>query len=279
MEIANVEMAAIWDGEGGDEWTEKADRYEATDRWLARRFEADVAIEPTDHVLDIGCGTGKSTRDAARRATSGSVLGVDLSSRMLDEARRRSAEEGLTNVEFLHADAQIHRFESSTYDLAISVFGAMFFADPVAAFANIGRGLRPDGRIGLLVWQRFEHNEWLTEIFDALAAGRNLPTPQAGSPGPFGLADPDALTEILHDAGFVDEVVTSLTEPVVLGADADDAWAFVSEMGFVRGLTDGLDDETKTHAMRNLRSRINAHETHDGVLFSSAAWLVRARKG
>lgn len=277
--IANVEMAAIWDGEEGDEWTENADRYDATDRWIGRRFEAEVPIEPTDRVLDIGCGTGKSTRDAARRASSGSVLGVDLSSRMLDDARRRSVEEELTNVEFLQADAQVHHFESNTYDLAISVFGAMFFADPVAAFANIGRSLRPEGRIAFLAWQRFEDNEWLSEIFDALAAGRDLPTPPAGSPGPFGLADPSAVTEILHDAGFVDDLVTSLTEPMWVGGDADGAWAFVSEMGLVRGLTDGLDHETKTRAMGNLRHTIDAHETRDGVLFSSAAWLITARQG
>ena len=130
------------------------------------------------------------------------MLGVDLSSRMLDDARRRSAHEGLTNVEFLRADAQVHPFEPGAYDLAISVFGAMFFADPVAAFANIGRSLRPGGRIAFLAWQRFEDNEWLTAIFDALAAGRDLPTPQPGSPGPFGLADPDAVTTILRDAGL-----------------------------------------------------------------------------
>ena len=179
-------------------------------------------------------------------ASSGSVLGVDLSSRMLDDARRRSAEEGLTNVDFLQADAQVHPFEESTYDLAISEFGAMFFADPVEAFANIGRGLRHDGRIVLLAWQRFEDNEWLTAIFDACAAGRDLPTPQAGTPGPFGLADPDAITVIVRDAGFTDDELTSVTEPMWVGADAEEAWTFVSAMGLVRGLTDGLDHETTT---------------------------------
>lgn len=277
--IANVEMAATWDGEEGDDWTENADRYDATGRWIEKRFHAEVAIEPSDRILDIGCGTGKSTRDAARRASSGSVLGVDLSSRMLDDARRRSAQEGLTNVDFLQGDAQVHPFEESTYDLAISEFGAMFFADPVAAFANVGRGLRPEGRIALLVWQRFEDNEWLTVIFDALAAGRDLPTPQAGSPGPFGLADPDAVTAIVRGAGFADEQLTSVTEPMWVGADAEEAWTFVSEMGLVRGLTDGLDHETTTRAMKSLRHSIDAHETHDGVLFGSAAWLITARKG
>ena len=120
----------------------------------------------------------------------------------------------------------------------------MFFADPVAAFANIRRSLRPGGRIAFLVvaavrGQRVAHRR----IFDALAAGRDLPTPPAGSPGPFGLADPEAVTTMLRDAGFVDEQLTSITEPMWVGANADDAWRFVTEMGFVRGLTDGLDDE------------------------------------
>lgn len=76
-----------------------AERYDATDLWISARFEAEVDIAETDHVLDVGCGTGKSTRGAARRASSGSVLGIDLSSRMLDHARRQSDDEGLTNIQ------------------------------------------------------------------------------------------------------------------------------------------------------------------------------------
>ena len=209
----------------------------------------EVAIAPTDRILDIGCGTGNSTRRAARRASSGSVLGVDLSSRMLDEARRRSADEGLTNVEYLQADAQVHQFEPEVHDLAISSFGVMFFNDPLAAFTNIGRGLRPGGRIAMLAWQRFDDNEWLTTIWDALAAGRDLPRPAPGSPGPFGLADPETVTPMLGDAGFVKARMASWTEPVWMGADANDAWTFVSGLGVVRGLTGGLDDDTRSRAM------------------------------
>ena len=94
-------------------------------------------------MLDVGCGTGQTTRDAARAASAGSALGVDLSSRMLDYARHRAAEEGVTNVTFAQADAQIHPFEPGAYDVAISRTAAMFFGDHVAAFRNIGRALRP----------------------------------------------------------------------------------------------------------------------------------------
>ena len=276
--IANVEMAEVWDGEEADEWIANADRYDATDRWINERFEAETVIEARDRVLDIGCGTGKSSRDAARRAPGGAVLGVDLSSRMLDDARRRSVEEGLPNLEFLHADAQVHAFEPGAFDVVISVFGAMFFADPLAAFANIRCSLRPGGRIAFLSWQAFEHNDWLTTIFDALAAGRDLPTPVPGEPGPFGLADAEAVSTLLRDAGFVDGQLTSISAPMWLGASLQEAWSFVAEMGIVRGLSGGLDDATRAAAMAELRSRIAARETAEGVTLDSAAWLITARQ-
>jgi SAM-dependent methyltransferase len=276
--IANIELAEVWDGDEADEWIANADRYDATDRWINERFEAETVIEAGDRVLDVGCGTGRSSRDAARRAHAGSVLGVDLSSRMLDDARRRSADEGLSNVAFLQADAQVHPFEPGSFDVAISVFGAMFFADPLAAFANIRRGLRPGGRIAFLAWQRFEHNEWLTTIFDALAVGRDLPAPPAGTPGPFGLAEAENVTALLREAGFRDGHMTSISAPMWLGGSADDAWAFVAEMGLVRGLTDGLDDASRDQALAELCRRIRARETADGVLLGSASWLITARQ-
>ena len=275
--VANVEMAQMWDGEA-DEWIANADRYDSTDRFINARFEAEVPIGRHDRVLDIGCGTGKSSRDAARRAQQGWVLGVDLSAKMLDDACRRSADEGVTNVEFLCADAQVHPFEPDSFDVAISAFGAMFFADPVAAFANIRRSLRPTGRIAFLAWQGFEHNEWLTTIFDALAAGRDLPAPSAGEPGPFGLADPDTVITLLRDAGLADGQVAAISEPMWLGASAEEAWTFVADMGLVRGLTDGLDEDARLSAMAELRRRIEHRATPEGVLLESAAWLITARR-
>lgn len=276
--IANVEMAALWDGEEGDDWTDNADRYDATGQFIVPRWEAEVAIHPTDRVLDVGCGTGSLTRDAARRAHAGTVLGVDLSARMLEEARRRSRLDGLTNIEFHQADAQVHAFEPGVNDLVISVFGAMFFNDPTAAFVNIVRSMRPGGRLASLSWQPFERNEWLTVMFDALADGRDLPTPPSGAPGPFGLADSDSVEGILHAAGLVDVQMISVEEPMWFGHDPDDAWEYVSGMGIVKGLTQSLDDEARKTALARLRKIVDAHETDDGVLMGSAAWIASARK-
>jgi SAM-dependent methyltransferase len=111
-------------------------------------------------VLDIGCGTGQATRDAARAAEPGHALGVDLSARMIELARRLAASQDIGNVSFEQADAQIYPFPAGSFDVAISRTGTMFFGDPAAAFANIGRALRPGGRLVMLVWQGPGPNEW-----------------------------------------------------------------------------------------------------------------------
>ena len=278
MTIANVEMAAAWDGDEGEHWAAQADRYEATGPRYGEALLRAAAVRPADTILDIGCGTGRSTLELARMAPSGSVLGVDLSTKMLARARTVAAREGLTNVTFEQADAQVHPFPEGAFDVAVSSFGAMFFADPVAAFANICRSLRPGGRLAVLAWRDFADNEWIMAIRDALAVGRTFPMPAAGAPGPFGLADPVQTDGILAAAGFGDIRIEAVEEPIYLGTDADDAFSFVSTLGMTRGLTHDLDDAGRTAAMDALHAALRAHETSDGVLFRGSAWLVRATR-
>src|SRR5262245_30833085 len=121
---------------------------------------------------------------------------------MLEHARARAAADGITNVTFLQTDAQVEPFEPASRDLVISSYGAMFFADPTAAFANVGHALRPGGRLAVLTWRRFEENAWLTTIRGIAAQGRELPNPPVGMPGPFGLADRDETAATLDAAGY-----------------------------------------------------------------------------
>lgn len=277
--VANVEMAAAWDGDEGDDWTEYADRYEASGRYIGPHLELGALVASTSRVLDIGCGTGRTTLEAARLASSGVAVGVDLSSKMLAYARARARAEGVDNADFLRADAQVHPFELAAFDVAISLFGGMFFKDAVAAFTNVHRALAPGGRLALLAWRPLEENEWLLTMRAALSLGRNLPAPSTGAPGPFGLADPDQVRNILDRAGFVEVDLRRVDEPLFLGRDADDAWTFaVRGMGIVRGLTGGLSAGDKQMALDNLRQAFERAETPAGVLVQSAAWLVTARR-
>ena len=186
---------------------------------------------------------------------------------MLDRAREQARAEGLVNVRFERVDAQVHPFPSDTFHVAVSCFGAMFFADPINAFANIARSLRPDGRLGLLAWRELAANEWLVAIRTALAAGRDLAVPPAGLPGPFGLADARRVDEVLSRAGFADIHLDPVDAPMRFGIDVDDAFAFVSTLGIVRGLLHDLEADTARAALDALRLTLAEHETADGVTF------------
>jgi SAM-dependent methyltransferase len=276
--IANVEQAAAWDGSEGEHWTAHADRYDRAGGRTWQRFLDTQPVAADDDVLDVGCGTGRSTRDAGRAASSGSVLGVDLSAPMLELARTRTGAEGLTNVTFEQADAQVHPFDEQSVDVAISSFGAMFFNDAVAAFTNIGRAVRPGGRLAVLAWRELARNEWLMAFRAALAVGRTLPSPPVDAPGPFGLADPAHVREVFGSAGFSAVGFTEIDEPIEFGADADDAWGFVRGIGIVEGLTQNLDERDKKRALDRLRAAVAAHDTGHGVLFDSSAWLITAQR-
>jgi SAM-dependent methyltransferase len=273
----NADMAAAWDGDEGEHWAANAERYEeGPQRFSAALFGA-LDLHDRSAVVDVGCGNGSLSLDIARVARSGSVLGVDLSSRMLDRARANAAAEGLDHVRFERTDAQVHPFEAGAYDLVVSSFGVMFFADPVAAFENLRRALAPNAAVAMLAWRDLERNEWLMKIRAALAVGRDLPVPPPDAPSPFSLADRDRTTGYLTAAGYTDVELTSLDEPMHIGSDAADAYAFVSRFGVTRGLTEDLDEATRKKALDRLRQTFEEHDSADGVHFAGSAWLITAR--
>lgn len=274
IDPSNAEQLRAWDGDEGAYWAEHAARFDRSIAPYHRRLLAAAAIARSDRVLDIGCGTGQTTRDAARAATDGSALGVDLSARMLEVARRRAGAEGVANVSFEQADAQIHPFPTATFDVAISRTGAMFFGDPTVAFTNIATSLVPGGRLVLVAWQPLAANEWIREISRALAAGRDLPAPPPDAPGPFSLSDPERVRSLLTASRFRHVELEATTAAMWFGSDAADAHRFV--LGLMGWRLDGLDEAGRARASDELHAAMAAHQTPDGVRFGSAAWTITA---
>ena len=300
---ANAEALRSWDGEGGAFWVEHDEIFDSS---VARYDPALLAaLGPADRVLDVGCGTGSITRAAARRARC--AVGIDLSSAMLGLAVRRAAVEGLENVRFVHGDAQIHEFAPGSFDIAVSRTGVMFFGDPVAAFANIGRALRAGGRLAALVWQPLAVNEWMAALMGTLngAAPRPAAGPLAGDgaagrvagpagrgavagpladgaaarspeapPGPFSLGDPAHIRSVLSAAGFAGIDVTGVCEPISFGPDPERAYRFFAGLGPVRAALDGPDPSVAAR----LRALVDAHTGPEGVQFGSAMWLITAHR-
>jgi SAM-dependent methyltransferase len=274
VDPSNEAAALAWDGQEGAFWAANADRFDRSIAGYHDRLLLAAAPRPADRVLDLGCGTGQTTRDAARLASAGSALGVDLSSQMLDVARSLSAAKGIANATFERADAQVHPFAPASFDVVLSRTGTMFFGDADAAFANVARAMRPAGRLAILVWQGPGPNEWLRELRGALLAGRDLPAPPLGVPGPFAFADPSRATAVLEGAGFVDVVVEDVRAPMWFGTDPDDGLEFV--LGVMGWMLDGLEVDRREAAVRALRDVLSDHQTPDGVLLGSGAWLVTA---
>jgi ubiquinone/menaquinone biosynthesis C-methylase UbiE len=236
------------------------------------------ALRRDDEVLDIGCGTGQTTREAARMTPDGGAVGIDTSAQMIARARELTELEGLLNVTFVQADAQIHPFRSARFDVAISRFGTMFFRDAAVAFANIARSLRSDGRLMMMVWQAHEHNEWSVEIERALV-GDGESRARASEPlDPFSLADPGTVDRTLHAAGFADVKFTDVHEPVFYGPDVATALEWVRGFARTNEVLTSLDPAAAQSTLERLREILAAHAGADGVRFDSRAWIVTARR-
>lgn len=234
-------------------------------------FRAVANVGSADRVLDIGCGTGESARDAARAAPAGSVLGVDVSEPSLQLARELSTE--LDNVTYDLGDAQTYRFPPAHFDLCISRFGTMFFADSGAAFENFGRAIRPGGRLVLLVWQARDRNEWATAVAETLNPGLRI-----DGPDPFTLGYPPVVEGILQDAGFDQVEFRDVHEPVYYGPDVDTACDLVLGLFEPRQLLAGMAPGAADDARARLRGLIAPHQRESGVFFDSRAWIVTAVK-
>jgi SAM-dependent methyltransferase len=211
-------------------------------------------------------------------APSGRVLGADISEQQLGLARRRIADRRADNVQLMLDDTATHGFQAQTYDLGFTRFGVMFFADPVAAFRNIRRAMKPSGRLLLAVFRTAAENPWATA---AVAAISHLvpPPPALGpeDPGQFSWSDPARVRRILDGVGFQEVMLTPLDLSFHLGADAAEAAEFATFIGQGARLLQGQSEETLKAARAALADFFKDHEGPNGVSLPGALWLVSAR--
>lgn len=192
---------------------------EAASGWIARQETLRELSAPVSHwmidaadpqpgqrVLELAAGIGETGFLAAGLvAPVGGVITSDQADAMLDGARRRAGELGLTNVEFQVLNAEWIDLPVASVDVVLCRWGYMLMVDPAAALGETRRVLRPEGHVALAVWDSIEHNPWaLLPTTELLERGLAEP-PQPGAPGPFALADRQQVRDLLEGAGF-DEV-------------------------------------------------------------------------
>ena len=200
--FANIEQAEFW-SELAPTWLELEDQMEEVGGFPGELAMDRLELLPGQRVVDLGCGSGRTMLELAGGVgPGGEVTGVDISAEMLARGRERAARLGVGNVKFLHADAQVHDFGEDRFDAAYSRFGVMFFTDPVAAFANVRRALRPGGALSFVCWRGVFDNEWMLIPGAAVAevTGSLPPMPGPDELGPFSLADPARVRAVLGAA-------------------------------------------------------------------------------
>ena len=147
---ANAAMRRYWNTVAGPRWAAAPGSRERRNRESIDLLMARLGLKGGESVIEIGCGAGALTLPlAAAVGEQGRVVAVDIAEPMLAAARQRIEERGLRNVTLHLGDAQVFGFEPAAFDLVTSRMGVMFFADPAAAFRNIGTALKPGGRLDL----------------------------------------------------------------------------------------------------------------------------------
>lgn len=286
----NAPQRTYWNGAGAADWRQHGDRWDTMDGPFGAAMLHAAQLRAGERVLDVGCGAGTTTVEAAHHVgPTGTVVGVDISAAMLAFAAARIGEAGVTNIELLEADAQVHQFGEGVFDAVISRGGTMFFADPVVAFGNLARSLRPGGRLAMVVSRGPLDNEWITTALTAIAPYVGsvdlelTDQPQLaewleGLSGPSAFADGNRLDHILAAAGFRAVDRQDLTLPVRIGTDADDVTGYLLAQPEAQALLEGKSAGQVSGASAALRDAYAPHAGPDGVVMKASGWLVTAQR-
>ena len=268
------EQGKLWNGTAGAGW---ARMQGALDQMYAPFAELLVeeaeTLGPRD-ILDIGCGAGATTR-ALCGVGGRDCLGVDFSQPLIDLATKLAAAED-NPARFVCADAASHAFAAGAFDLAVSRFGASFFADPVAAFSHLRGALGPGGALRLLTWRPASQTDFMTAAERAAASFLPEPPPRpADAPGPFALADEARAASILAQSGWRNISVTAVDR--VCAFPARDLADYFAWMGPVGRVLQKADAGTRARILDLVQPAFAPFVQGGEVRFAAACWLIAAQ--
>lgn len=272
----NADQRAFWNGVGGATWVARQAHTDVTLQPVYDALVAHAAPGAGEYVLDVGCGCGASTLDFARAAgPTGAVEALDISAPMLAEARRRAGVAGISNVVWRQADAATAPLQE--YDLLTSMFGLMFFGDPVSAFSHLRGAAKPAARMSFVCWRTLAENPWMKVPMDA--ALKHLPPREPGdpnAPGMFAFANPARVAQILTAAGWAEPVLTQFdcSLDIAAGRGLDEAVVQTTKIGAVNSWLRDQPPEVIADATASLRAALAPYADGRRVRLRAAMWLV-----
>lgn len=268
-------QALHWNGDGGRGWFEARDV-------LNRMFQpleimlTDMAQEVSaKRVLDVGCGAGSTTRALARRlGPHAQCVGIDISEQLI-AAARLEAEPSRNTALFFLGDAETYAFGCSGYDLIVSRFGVMFFADPIKAFSNLRRSGRSGAMLSFFAWRSSNENPFMTvPEYAAASFIPSLPPRQLHSPGQFAFCDRQHIQEILDSSGWSDVSVQPVN--VSCSLPVSELQAYFTLLGPVAPHLRKLDVPLRDAVIAKIWTAFTPYIFGDEVRFNAACWLVKA---
>jgi SAM-dependent methyltransferase len=280
---ANAAQRRYWNTVAGPRWVASPGFRERRNQESLALLLAHLGLTGGESVLEIGCGTGALTVPLATAVGEhGRVVAVDISEPMLGAARKRVDESGLPNITLLHGDAQVFELEPAAFDLATSRMGVMFFADPAAAFRNIGGALKPGGRLAFACWASLaENRHWLVSYDIALRhLGPPAPAPApAHEPSPLAFADPDYIRGVLAAAGFAD-IAVERAHPTIIGGSPEEEARQALMMGPTARLIEEKQpaEETRQAIAREIEAAFAAEAASGPIRLAATIFLVAARR-
>lgn len=277
MTSSNAEQLEYWNSAGGARWVAHQEALDRMVRPFGEAALARVAPGAGEHALDVGCGCGATLLALAQAVgPTGSVTGIDPSRPMLARARMR-----INEATLIEGDASTHPF-ARKFDLIFSRFGVMFFADPVAAFRHLAEALAPGGRLGFVCWRDPAENPWVS--VPVAAVRRALPhlpplyAADPSAPGPFSLARPGRVEEVLHAAGFREVAYTPFDAEFELSTEGPLHAARVSLVtGPASRLLADASPQEQERAIAALAEDLGPHAVQGRVALRGATWTVLAR--
>ncbi len=276
----NAEAIEAWDGPLFERFVQY--RHIVVTGLTAHGDEALRIHPPTvgDAVLDVGCGFGDASQQiAALVGPEGAVLGVDASPRFIEAATEEAA--GVENVEFAVADVERTIFDGP-FDYVFSRFGTMFFANPVAALRHVRAGLKPGGKLVMVVWRAKAENDWVyraQQIVERFVTKPDEYDDPTCGPGPFSMGNADTVSGILLSAGFEEISLRRCDLPIRIGTDVDEAVEYVMSLG-PAGEIIRLQGDRAAHLhepiAEALREGLSEWDSPDGVVAPASTWIVSA---
>jgi ubiquinone/menaquinone biosynthesis C-methylase UbiE len=270
------EQATLWNGSAGQAWVEKQEVLDRMFTPLEKLLVEAVSAAGASRVLDGGCGTGSTTLAVARLlGPGGRCTGIDISEPMLAAARARAERDG-TPASFLLADAQTYSFEPASFDMMISRFGVMFFADSVQAFANLRRAAREDAGLAFIAWRSAGENPFMTTAERAAKPLLpNIPARQSDAPGQFAFADQQRVRRILEESGWAGIEIQPID--VVCAFPEKELIAYVTQFGPLGRIFHEMEEATRARVIDTVRPAFDPYLEGAEVRFTAACWMVRAR--